>query len=144
MLGWLKSLFGPEAPPPEPPPARPISPLERFRSAGRPAEQVTALEALAKAGGPEALGELVRVIKDLSSIHAQIAAARLLGELGGPEARAALERVAGDDFWRESRGRRLQGGGGMGMSAAEGRRFAEQDEKMVRQACRNALEKLKP
>ena len=146
MLAWLKSLFGAYEPVPSPgaPTLTPLkAALERWRRAGRPAEQVTALEALAALGGPEARETLEAALQDVSSVHAQIAAARLLGELGDPAGAAALERVLTEGFWVPSREGRARGHSGLGIGPAGGLDAARQNEKLVRAACENALKKLK-
>lgn len=144
MLGWLKALFGRPEPAAAPlPPSPEEAALERWRSAGRPAERVAALEALAGVGGPQARAALEAALQDLSSIHTQIAAARLLGETGDPSAAPLLERVASDSFWSESRERRARGHSGMGQGPEAGLRAARRDEDAVKTACRAALSRLK-
>lgn len=142
MLGWLKSLFGSEA---QPAPAP--SPLEtakaHWRRAGRPADQVKALEELAACGGPEARALIAAALEDVSSVHAQIAAARLLADLGGAESLPVLERVADPTFWKPSEDGRMRSHMGMGVGPEGGLAAARSNEKLVRQACQNALERLR-
>lgn len=142
MLGWLKALLGKE---PDPPPA--LSPLEaakaHWRRAGRPADQVKALEELAACGGPEARALLEAALEDVASVHAQIAAARLLADLGGPDSVPVLERVADPTFWKKSEDARMRSHMGMGIGPEGGLAAARGNETMVRQACANALKRLR-
>jgi HEAT repeat protein len=143
MLDWLKSKLSPK--PPAPPPA--LSPLEAAKAhwdrRGRPADQVNALEELAACGGPEARAIIEGALKDLSSVHAQIAAARLLADLGDPASVPVLKQVADRAFWKDSEDARARGHTGMGMGPEAGRAAAQGNEKLVRQACENALKRLK-
>lgn len=143
MLDWLKSKFSPK----EPAPPSALSPLEAAKAhwdrRGRPADQVKALEELAACGGPEARAIIEGALKDLSFVHAQIGAARLLADLGDPASIPVLERVADHAFWKDSEDARMRGHMGMGLGPEAGRAAAQGNEKLVRQACENALKRLK-
>lgn len=144
-MGWFGSLFGKKGAEPAAPAKTPLAAaLERWANAGRPAEQVTALEALAEVGGPEARKVLEAVVQDVSSVHAQIAAARLLGETGDPAAAEVLRKVGDPAFWKASEDARSRSHAGMGLGPEAGRAAAQANEKLVRQACENALKRLKP
>lgn len=142
MLGWLKSLLGEK-------PAAPAaaSPLEaakaHWRRAGKPADQVKALEELAACGGPEARALLEGALADVASVHAQIAAARLLADLGDPAAVPALEKVADPAFWAPSEAARARSHTGMGVDRQAGLAAAQGNAKAVRTACENALKRLR-
>lgn len=142
-MGLFDSLFGKKEPEPAPLPKAPLAAaLERWARAGRPAEQVTALEALAAVGGPEARKVLEAAVQDISSVHAQIAAARLLGETGDPSAAEVLKKVMDPAFWLPSQRARAESGSGFGVGPAGGLAAAQANEKLVRTACENALKKL--
>jgi HEAT repeat protein len=142
-MGFFGSLFGKKDPEPAPPAKTPLAAaLERWANAGRPSEQVTALEALAEVGGPEARKVLEAAVQDVASVHAQIAAARLLGETGDPAAAEVLKKVADPAFWKASSDARARSHTGMGLGSEAGRAAAQGNEKLVRQACENALKKL--
>lgn len=144
-MGWFGGLFGKKDEGAAPPAKTPLAAaLERWANAGRPAEQVTALEALAEVGGPEARKALEAAVQDVSSVHAQIAAARLLGETGDPTAAEVLKKVADPAFWTASADARARSHSGMGLGPEAGRAAAQGNEKLVRQACENALKRLKP
>ena len=143
-MGWFGSLFGKGGAEPAPPPKTPLAAaLERWALAGRPAEQVGALEGLAAIGGPEARKVLEAALQDVSSVHAQVAAARLLGETGDQGAADVLRKVMDRAFWKPSEEARARSRSGMGIGPEGGRRAAQSDEKLVRQACENALKRLK-
>ncbi len=115
MFSWLRSFFHPAIPEPVPPPATAAEALERWRRAVRPAEQVSALEALAAFGEAEGKIILQAALKTAASAHTRIAAARLLAEAGSPGAAFLLREAAKKDA-----------------------------EPLVRAACENALKKLDP
>lgn len=143
MFGWLKSKFGPK----EPAPPAALSPLEAAKAhwarAGRPADQVSALEEVAACGGAEARAILEGALTNVESVHAQIAAARLLADLGDKAALPVLERVANPAFWKPSEEGRARAGAGFDMGMAAGRAAAQGNEALVRQACENALKRLR-
>lgn len=142
MLGWLKSLLSKEEAAPAP-----LSPLEaakeHWRNAGRPADQVNALEELAACGGGEARALLEEALQNVYSVHAQIAAARLLADLGDPASVPVLKRVGDPAFWKASEDARKRGHMGMGIGPEGGLAAARANEKLVRQACENALANLR-
>ncbi len=143
MFGWLRALKRRKEPEAPPPMAGFEAALAAWRAAGRPPEQVKALEAVAACGDADARAVLEEALANLGSPHAQIAAARLLGERGDPAAIAALERAADPTFWRESEQRRAQGYSGFGTGPDAGLKEARRDESAVKTACAKALEKLK-
>ncbi|TPW21440.1 MAG: hypothetical protein FD126_683 [Elusimicrobia bacterium] len=143
MFGWLRSLFGRKAPAAAAAPTPLEAAKEHWRNAGRPADQVKALEELAACGGDEARALIEDALREVASVHAQIAAARLLADLGSPASVAVLKLVGDPAYWKKSEEGRMRGHMGMGIGPEGGLAAARGNEKLVRLACENALKRMR-